>query len=193
MHGDLKPENVLIFEERGHLVAKLSDFDCSSFGQTDDSQVSIAGTPGWIAPELARRNARCCLRDARKADIYTYAKLCAWIIFGPVTDFRKFILNPGRTFDPVYETFDILAALQSLAHSSLDNGDAIHSREFILSEDPHTSLCEFFNSCFLGNPERREKSISKALAALEKTISELRVPRFSKDMVRHSTETGSNV
>lgn len=49
VHGDLKPENVLVFDQGG-LVAKLSDFGMSLLdtycGET------LRGTPGWQAPEV---------------------------------------------------------------------------------------------------------------------------------------------
>lgn len=51
IHGDLKPENVLMFHEAGHWVAKLADFG----GGIDTGQGGILegrGTVGWRAPEL---------------------------------------------------------------------------------------------------------------------------------------------
>ncbi|KAH8726359.1 hypothetical protein GQ44DRAFT_725949 [Phaeosphaeriaceae sp. PMI808] len=57
IHGDLKPQNVLIFEGGRWPVAKLADFGLS----TNDSSVEgvyvhIGGTPGWQAPEIEKGN-----------------------------------------------------------------------------------------------------------------------------------------
>ncbi|MBN8421244.1 MAG: protein kinase [Verrucomicrobia bacterium] len=72
IHGDLKPPNVLI---TGEGVAKVSDFGLSL--SADDASASglIAGTDGFMAPEMvARRSGR-----STAADVYAYGitLLCA--------------------------------------------------------------------------------------------------------------------
>ena len=57
VHGDLKPANVLVFEQRHPSVpytAKLNDFGMC-IALEDNSSVSYqsyGGTPGWLAPEI---------------------------------------------------------------------------------------------------------------------------------------------
>ncbi|EGU76775.1 hypothetical protein FOXB_12672 [Fusarium oxysporum f. sp. conglutinans Fo5176] len=49
VHGDLKPDNILLFRTKDRLVAKLSDFGfCSPF---TDIEYKIGGTPYWNAPK----------------------------------------------------------------------------------------------------------------------------------------------
>ena len=51
VHGDLKPENVLIFGEPGHWIAKLADFGgAANIGK--DGYWEGGGTIGWRAPEV---------------------------------------------------------------------------------------------------------------------------------------------
>ena len=56
IHGDVKPDNVLIAEEQGHARIKVGDFGfskpvtISGFCQVD----KIPGSPLWMAPELLR-------------------------------------------------------------------------------------------------------------------------------------------
>ncbi|KAI0198130.1 hypothetical protein F4808DRAFT_437191 [Astrocystis sublimbata] len=79
VHGDLKPQNVLIFDQRDGPVAKLADFGLS-VGTFNDTQSEITqrlgGTPGWQAPEVSEGKF---LRPEglRKADNYSFG-LLSW-------------------------------------------------------------------------------------------------------------------
>jgi serine/threonine protein kinase len=53
VHGDLKPENVLIFPSEGRLTAKLADFGLSiNEGEGPRKPQVLGGTRGWMAPEV---------------------------------------------------------------------------------------------------------------------------------------------
>ena len=55
VHGDLKPENVLLFHAPGRLMAKISDFGfCNPFAESRDQ---IGGTLYWNAPVCFSSNA----------------------------------------------------------------------------------------------------------------------------------------
>ena len=56
VHGDLKPDNILIKRTTtGNLVAKLIDFDDSFLeGEPPKEREQLAGTPEYYSPELAR-------------------------------------------------------------------------------------------------------------------------------------------
>lgn len=53
VHGDLKPNNVLVFREGERVIAKLSDFGCSILlsQQTADNATLRGFSPPWDAPE----------------------------------------------------------------------------------------------------------------------------------------------
>ncbi|KAF8459297.1 kinase-like domain-containing protein, partial [Kalaharituber pfeilii] len=82
IHGDIKPDNILVYEnpEKGEaVVAKLTDFGYSTMGANEDSAVALGCTPAWCAPEYHTR--KFTVRDAKKTDIYSFAMVCAWLLF----------------------------------------------------------------------------------------------------------------
>ena len=82
IHGDLKPENVLMFYEAGQWVAKLADFGGGAdTGQ--DSSLEGRGSIGWRAPELRQLFENGTHIDQpllHKIDNYSYG-LLLWSIF----------------------------------------------------------------------------------------------------------------
>lgn len=79
IHGDLKPSNVVIFPDDLHrFTPKLIDFGFTTFGLSDQELVQLAGTQGWRAPEWHHRFFK--IEDAKKQDIYSYGKVCWWVL-----------------------------------------------------------------------------------------------------------------
>lgn len=52
IHGDLKPQNILVYKERYRHVAKLADFGLCVSEFEARSGVRLGGTQGWQAPEV---------------------------------------------------------------------------------------------------------------------------------------------
>lgn len=55
VHGDLKPQNILIFQDGAVFVAKLADFGLSIEEQETGTPCTVGGTRGWQAPEVEER------------------------------------------------------------------------------------------------------------------------------------------
>lgn len=58
VHRDLKPENVLCVSKKWPLQVKLADFglaDYSVDGEINEKQQTMIGTPGYVAPEVVKR------------------------------------------------------------------------------------------------------------------------------------------
>lgn len=54
-HGDLKPDNVLVFLTQGRCIAKLCDFGLAAAEKKgDEALAEYRGTPGWRPPEASR-------------------------------------------------------------------------------------------------------------------------------------------
>ena len=79
VHGDVKPENILIFRNReGKLIAKLADFGCSVLGTNRDQLVRLPKSEPWFAPEYHHRDFK--LHMAQRMDIYSFGMLCLWTL-----------------------------------------------------------------------------------------------------------------
>ncbi len=95
VHGDLKTDNVLVFNCAGERpqVAKLADFGASIFDvDFDDGLVAYRGTARYNAPEQARRSGFEAWRASQtmeaflKADIYSMG-LLVWEVMNNGDDF----------------------------------------------------------------------------------------------------------
>ncbi|KAF2133872.1 hypothetical protein P153DRAFT_306501 [Dothidotthia symphoricarpi CBS 119687] len=82
VHGDIKPENVLIFRdpsELGEYIAKVSDFGYSARLLSADDTCLMSRSLPWHAPEHSFDLVG--LVQAQKMDVFSFALLCFWVLF----------------------------------------------------------------------------------------------------------------
>ncbi|RTE78465.1 hypothetical protein BHE90_007067 [Fusarium euwallaceae] len=92
IHGDIKPQNVLLFSEKGKPVAKLSDFGFSVFAST--KSLKLGGTTPWKAPEIEARQEHTLLQ-AKRTDLFSFGMLCLWVLFrGELSERGKLLPAP---------------------------------------------------------------------------------------------------
>jgi serine/threonine protein kinase len=84
IHGDVKPQNVLMFEdEPGSYTAKVADFGFSTHFRSEDDLVNIPISVPWNAPE--HHNRAFYPQAAKAMDVYSFGMLCLWLLFGVET------------------------------------------------------------------------------------------------------------
>ena len=80
IHGDIKPANVLVFEnDSKEYVAKVADFGYSTWLGGANDAVLMPRTPHWTAPEWHHRPIRS--ESAVRMDVYSFGLLCLWLLF----------------------------------------------------------------------------------------------------------------
>lgn len=82
IHGDIKPDNILIFANgEGSYTAKVTDFGYSTLFSSDDAQIWMPRSGHWTAPEHHHRAFTPI--NAMKMDAYSLGMLCLWLLWLP--------------------------------------------------------------------------------------------------------------
>lgn len=80
IHGDIKPENVLVFtDDSGGYTARVTDFGYSTVFANETDLVSMPKSWPWSAPEHHYRGFK--PAAAVKIDIFSLGLLCFWLVF----------------------------------------------------------------------------------------------------------------
>ncbi|KAK2836994.1 hypothetical protein FQN49_006514 [Arthroderma sp. PD_2] len=80
IHGDIKPQNILIFKETPNnaFTAKMIDFGYSSLG-VDNEKIFMPKSSLWCAPEHHFHGFTLC--EAMSMDVYSLGRVCLWLLF----------------------------------------------------------------------------------------------------------------
>ena len=82
IHGDINPRNILVFDDNGKPLPKLSDFGYGALMAEGDA-TRLATTWPWNAPETDSTWSFD-FESAQKTDTYSLGLVCLWVIFGPM-------------------------------------------------------------------------------------------------------------
>jgi len=83
IHGDIKPQNVLVYKDStGKTTVKVTDFGYSTLatGEAGPGRVFLPKSRPWNAPEHHFEEFTAV--EAKKTDIYSFGMLCFWFLFG---------------------------------------------------------------------------------------------------------------
>lgn len=77
VHRDIKPENILVLSGDNYTEFKLCDFGLSAFLNDSDGLTLRCGSPGFVAPEILRRQ-----KYDFKVDIFSAGIICYIMLIG---------------------------------------------------------------------------------------------------------------
>lgn len=151
IHGDIKPENVLIFQDRSsRFVAKVADFGYSTLAARDDDLIEMPKSEPWNAPEHHHRGFK--LSKAIAMDTYSFGMLCLWLLFGETKDYPT---------NGVLEQYKSEDKLPALAHKCVMTAAG-------LNPEQKSNLNGLFSSTLDREPNRRNSDFKFLLELLAK-------------------------
>ena len=119
IHGDLKPQNILVFEESsGEYVAGVTDFGYSTIF-AGSALIDMPFSEMFTAPEWHHRGF--VASDAMRMDAYSFGVLCLWIIT---------VENTGA--DSLLDSLSTGINLLVLAHRLVDSSTGANQQERVI-------------------------------------------------------------
>jgi serine/threonine protein kinase len=165
VHGDIKPENVLVFKENpGRFTARVIDFGYSTRYTNSNQQLALPRSESWNAPENDGLRREWTLHQARKADLFCVGRLCLWLLFEACFSDTE----PPRQTSPVTDIGREEKGTMEEAKGDLRT----YARQLLRSNnvfeyDKATVLKDFFDSSLSKDPEEREMSLERLLSNLD--------------------------
>jgi serine/threonine protein kinase len=161
IHGDVKPENVLIFQkDDGSFIAKLCDFGSSILISAASSLCSLpGGTRIWQAPEVGDAAGP---EELKLADIYSVG-LVIWYIFTPnvamaILDCDPILLQESKV------SGDLIATTIDTLEDQSEQPQHIDDEEI-------TQLQQCLVSSMLASPAAERWSNNAALECLREILN----------------------
>ncbi|KAI1198425.1 kinase-like protein [Nemania serpens] len=175
IHGDVKPQNVLIYksEHEGVLaMAKVIDFSFSFWHSDDKTRIPVPRSWPWYAPECDEYPDFTPI-EARKTDVFSYGMLCLWLLTEPRLSNSQLCLGTTSNiafyrsgFQSVESALELIATLKNqrllpeLVNELLVEEIGIQAQSKLMLE-------KFFSTTLAYDPASRCSSIQEALRFLD--------------------------
>lgn len=79
VHGDIKPANVLVFEDGKGYKVRVIDFGFSTRFASENDQIFVARSRPWFAPERNRDHFPAA--QVQQMDLFSFGMLFIWVLF----------------------------------------------------------------------------------------------------------------
>jgi hypothetical protein len=181
IHGDIKPQNVLVFkDDTGTTTVKMADFGYSTLttneaiakleGPTTDhtERVFLPKSRPWNAPE--HHFGMFTAQEAKQTDVYSFGMLCLWVLFGSVRTPQNSTecMPEVVSFDAPTEAPTLLEKFKYEDKMGHTANKLIDSMPAELNVELRIRLKEVFSCTVLLNPERRTSDIGKVVHLFNK-------------------------
>lgn len=168
IHGDIKPDNVLIFKANsGSFFAKVADFGFSTWFAHNDNHIRLPECPLWNAPEWVEYP-DFTSAQAMKADVFSFGMLCLWFMFEkylsgvlPLPEIAQSARTP-YTYEGQHRSLRFLADLKKNG-SMTQLAHQLVMTEVGLNAESRLMLQQFFSGCLAYDPQSRDVDIQHSL------------------------------
>lgn len=162
VHGDIKPQNVLVFDLEPNVQAyvtggrvKLTDFGYSCFGAQDSDIVYLPFSDVWSAPEYHDRGFE--LGAAKKADVFGFGLTAVYLLFfWEVWDSRFTWASMKRKMRDYIQDGSMLRWVQKAIGEYYDKDNELQG----------ATLFQFFNVTLAHESGARETDMEKLIQLL---------------------------
>ncbi|KAI1120470.1 kinase-like protein [Nemania abortiva] len=170
IHGDVKPQNVLVFrDESEKCEAKLIDFGFSNTlsAISDDAhhRIRLPLSAPWNAPEHDRLLREWTSTQAMETDLYSFGMLCLWVLFEPYLS-GSIAVCPPRDVNYNIKPGSSIWNLGTIKHTVQAFAQDLVDLDTTLKENERVILKEFFAKSLSLNPTERDISIHDLLDGL---------------------------
>ncbi|CZR68796.1 uncharacterized protein PAC_18696 [Phialocephala subalpina] len=166
IHGDIKPENVLIFKEKlGGYSARVIDFGYAARYTDKNHRFGLFGTELWRAPESGRAR-EWTQSEAKRVDLFSFGMLCLWVLFEPWLS-GTIPLPSALAAANIECSSKASVTLSKLKIELQKHAQQLLDAETAFGHDETRALKAFFDSSLSQEPEEREMSLSALLGMLD--------------------------
>jgi serine/threonine protein kinase len=163
IHGDIKPQNVLVFKDvSGKTTVKVADFGYSTVTAGGEGSVFLPKSRPWNAPE--HHFEKFVASEAKKTDVYSFGMLCLWTLFGKMRipgDNTEYTF--GTSTGP-HTSLEKLKYDDKIVHIAKQLIESVLPADF--DEQRRIHLKEFFSLTIFLEPEKRTSDLKRLINLL---------------------------
>ncbi|KAA8903441.1 kinase-like domain-containing protein [Sphaerosporella brunnea] len=165
IHGDIKPQNILVYKDETGTTIKVADFGYSTLTAGEAGTVVLPRSRPWNAPEHHFGDLKA--SEAKSMDVYSFGMLCLWILLGSrqsetlegTPEFVSFDVPHGRNQRTVLEESKVNDGMGDLVIKLLQTVPG-------LSQQHQARLKKFFSVAIAQKPENRTSDIPQLVNIL---------------------------